>query len=462
MSHKLPLQLILVFLLAACNKPKSESSSEDRVKALEAEVARLKDVPENVRSKENEDVPTPDPLPAIEREVIGYMETLKSRYWLNDGDVWLTRFQLTNRQDDILYLEAKGLEYRYTPNEATEADRLNGIEWRGQAVFTVVPTRSYSPKGTMMHWVQHPAGWTPWKSEPFMNPGFQITNSNGQWNAQALEPAPITKPELLEVHKIAGRLTAEENELLAKNDEALIQRFSSVFSQAKPLTFEITKNDSVEYRCQIQFEKPARGAFAGTISFPKGTITRIEGVVSDDVIRFQETRKVQRGDDGWNAGDKYVLRHSEGNVLRGDRFVEGMFGERNDGPVMLYLLGSPAQSLSPASHSSSEDNARTPNSSSLSEAQALAGERYPETRSKFLTPEDIKTWNYPQLRYAINEMYARHGLYFKDDSLRNLFVRFPWYKPDSRLTFEAIESRLSDIEIQNLRVLGELRNARKP
>jgi hypothetical protein len=154
--------------------------------------------------------PPPPPIPPVEREANDYIQKLAETYWLKDGAFWLTRFEITKRLDDVLYLETKALEYRYTSNQATAADQLNGIEWKGEAVFTLVPTRSYSPRGTIMHWTQHPAGWTLWKDQPFMNPGFKITKVNGQWSATPLEPAPMTKPGLLEVHKITGRMTAEE------------------------------------------------------------------------------------------------------------------------------------------------------------------------------------------------------------------------------------------------------------
>ena len=82
------------------------------------------------------------------------------------------------------------------------------------------------------------------------------------------------------------------------------------------------------------------------------------------------------------------------------------------------------------------------------------GERFPQTRLRTLTEADVANWSYPQLRYAINELYARHGATFPNaPDIENQFRKFPWYHPLSGRTFDQIEASFSQIEIQNIKVL---------
>ena len=55
-------------------------------------------------------------------------------------------------------------------------------------------------------------------------------------------------------------------------------------------------------------------------------------------------------------------------------------------------------------------------------------------------------------------MYARHGYYFKDDTLRSQFARFPWYHPIQNLTMDGAEASFSDIEMINLKELAKAKS----
>lgn len=74
---------------------------------------------------------------------------------------------------------------------------------------------------------------------------------------------------------------------------------------------------------------------------------------------------------------------------------------------------------------------------------------------------DIAGWNYAYLRYAVNEIYARHGYVFKTKYINNQFKQFSWYYPDASVNQRGIESRLSDVEKANLTLLTRERNLRK-
>ncbi|HEV2046724.1 MAG TPA: YARHG domain-containing protein [Chthoniobacterales bacterium] len=88
----------------------------------------------------------------------------------------------------------------------------------------------------------------------------------------------------------------------------------------------------------------------------------------------------------------------------------------------------------------------------------FVGERYPDTRTRIFSPEELQSWSTDQLRYAINEVFARHGASFPQ-SIANQFRQFTWYRERPGITFDEIErSALSDIERQNLKVFSSVRN----
>lgn len=89
---------------------------------------------------------------------------------------------------------------------------------------------------------------------------------------------------------------------------------------------------------------------------------------------------------------------------------------------------------------------------------AMPGERYPETRLQLLGPADLMDMNLNDLRYAINEMYARRGAVFKNAEIAKSFTSKEWFKPRPGVTFQEIEAEFSNIEADNLRLLGKERD----
>lgn len=65
------------------------------------------------------------------------------------------------------------------------------------------------------------------------------------------------------------------------------------------------------------------------------------------------------------------------------------------------------------------------------EAEDPAGEDYilPQSASEYLTLQDIENLTQEELFYARNEIYARHGRKFLDDSIQAYFNEKSWYTP---------------------------------
>jgi len=94
-------------------------------------------------------------------------------------------------------------------------------------------------------------------------------------------------------------------------------------------------------------------------------------------------------------------------------------------------------------------------------AEAFDGERFPQMRQRLLTKTDIENSSYAQLRYAINETYARHGATFHDQAIEKQFKQFAWYKPHPERSIEQIEGSFSDQEKKNIDLVKELMDSKR-
>ena len=87
------------------------------------------------------------------------------------------------------------------------------------------------------------------------------------------------------------------------------------------------------------------------------------------------------------------------------------------------------------------------------------GEHFPQTRLRLLRPEELRGVSMDMLRYAINEMYARHGADFRDRDWFRTFSEFSWYHPKKGSTYDQAESNFTAVEAENLKILGQVRGS---
>lgn len=97
----------------------------------------------------------------------------------------------------------------------------------------------------------------------------------------------------------------------------------------------------------------------------------------------------------------------------------------------------------------------------IASQNAAPGERFPETRLRLLQSDEVKTWPQDKLRYAINEMFARHGAEFADQKIGAWFRQFSWYDPQPNVTFDQIEAAMPPIEQQNVKLLAYFRDLKR-
>lgn len=102
-------------------------------------------------------------------------------------------------------------------------------------------------------------------------------------------------------------------------------------------------------------------------------------------------------------------------------------------------------------------SAKTDDSCCAGVARTLTGERFVQTRRGVLSPAQIAAISDSDLRYAINEMYARYGLPFKDAAVQKEFCQRVWYHPRTERTASQVNALMSAIEKTNLKTLGQER-----
>ena len=91
----------------------------------------------------------------------------------------------------------------------------------------------------------------------------------------------------------------------------------------------------------------------------------------------------------------------------------------------------------------------------------LPGERFPETRTRDLDADEIAQMSDEDVRYAINEMFARYGMTFRDKDLQAEFEPYKWYQPNDKWTPNQIERQFSKREKHNADLLAAERNDRQ-
>jgi serine/threonine protein kinase len=131
-------------------------------------------------------------------------------------------------------------------------------------------------------------------------------------------------------------------------------------------------------------------------------------------------------------------------------------------PAALNSPTEPPVSSSPAERpafTSSVIEATTP----LAAVAPAQEERFPETRSRLLTADEVRRWDDAKLRYAINELYARGGYDFRVPEIRATFSQFSWYRQRvvRGRTQPQAAAQLSRLEYANLDLLQKIRDSRR-
>jgi hypothetical protein len=85
---------------------------------------------------------------------------------------------------------------------------------------------------------------------------------------------------------------------------------------------------------------------------------------------------------------------------------------------------------------------------------------FPESSYEIIDEYRIQALTDVELRYAINEIFARNGYIFKDESLRQYYSQYDWYYPHIAPE-NFTESIFNEIEYQNVDAMQKERELRK-
>ena len=91
-------------------------------------------------------------------------------------------------------------------------------------------------------------------------------------------------------------------------------------------------------------------------------------------------------------------------------------------------------------------------------AQANSSGNYilPYSDSMYYSANDFAGWDKQSIRYALNEIYARHGRRFRSSDLQNYFSAQPWYS-GTVSSEDFNESVLNKYEKKNIELLSSLK-----
>lgn len=85
----------------------------------------------------------------------------------------------------------------------------------------------------------------------------------------------------------------------------------------------------------------------------------------------------------------------------------------------------------------------------------------PDSDSRKLTKSDLKKLSKKQLRYARNELYARHGRIFDDEELDKYFRSKSWYVPSISGDDFNDEAEFNEYEIANRDLISKYEKSKK-
>jgi hypothetical protein len=124
-------------------------------------------------------------MSAEDKEAAAFLQARLAEHWLKGPDGWTTQGAVRNvfgqvkpgETPVILFKQYRVLSFTIAPGTLTEAMKLNGSDYRGEAVFKDSPGRYFRTEADF----EGPNGWGPWKDNLLMLHRIAIERRNGQW-----------------------------------------------------------------------------------------------------------------------------------------------------------------------------------------------------------------------------------------------------------------------------------------
>ncbi len=144
---------------------------------------------------------------ANDRAAAAWVRAKLDSHWVRLPDGWITRLQLRTLGGDVvvdelpdpLYLQYRELTFRVEPEVLSEAQRLNGIDYRCSVIFPRTPQRVFHPLAPPGFQV-HPEGWSDWAMG---FPGsLAVERRNGRWGISDSDLFRGLKPDAAGLGKL--------------------------------------------------------------------------------------------------------------------------------------------------------------------------------------------------------------------------------------------------------------------
>jgi hypothetical protein len=122
-------------------------------------------------------------LSKVDREAADFVRTRIEEHWAKGSEGWTTELQQRNvfgqtmpGIPEILYRQCREMEFMIDPEAVTEAQRLNGADYRAVVEFARTPERVYR---TVQTW-EGPEGWSSWE-DGIPAYALAVERRNGEW-----------------------------------------------------------------------------------------------------------------------------------------------------------------------------------------------------------------------------------------------------------------------------------------
>jgi hypothetical protein len=124
-------------------------------------------------------------MSADDNAAAAFLQAKLAEHWVKGPDGWTTQGAVRNVFGQIkpgeipviLFKQYRVLSFTIAPDTLTDAMKLNGSDYRADAVFKDSPGRYFQTEANY----EGPKGWGPWKDNLLMIHRIAIERRNGQW-----------------------------------------------------------------------------------------------------------------------------------------------------------------------------------------------------------------------------------------------------------------------------------------
>ncbi|HRV82562.1 MAG TPA: hypothetical protein P5218_14085 [Planctomycetota bacterium] len=122
-------------------------------------------------------------LTSTDKDALHYVQTELEQRWIQTDDGWTTEFEQRNLLGQTMpgvpvvqFRQVRRFELLIAPKPVTEAQKLNGTDYRASIQFSDTPMREFRSQSDF----SGSAGWALWRDNK-PSYGFAVERRKGQW-----------------------------------------------------------------------------------------------------------------------------------------------------------------------------------------------------------------------------------------------------------------------------------------